>query len=218
VLLVFDLDGTLVDSIRDLAEAASDLSVQYGGERLNDDSVTRMVGEGIGVLVQRVLARAGVPDVPAGAVAQFQAFYDARMFDNTRAYPGMIDTLRVLADTHALALLTNKSEQASRRVLEHTGLAPFFAHRVFGDGEIARKPEADGLRWLMARNGASAERTLLIGDSDVDLGTARAGGVRLCLARYGFGFIRVDPKAIREDDLLIDQPSDLLAVLNGPTE
>jgi phosphoglycolate phosphatase-like HAD superfamily hydrolase len=68
----------------------------------------------------------------------------------------------------------------------------------------------------MERNGASAERTVLIGDSDVDLHTARAGGVRLCLARYGFGFVRVDPTTIRDADLVIDQPSDLLSVLNGP--
>jgi phosphoglycolate phosphatase len=67
----------------------------------------------------------------------------------------------------------------------------------------------------MERNGASPERTLLIGDSDVDLRTARAAGVRLCLARYGFGFVRVDPATIEDDDLVIDQPSDLLSVLNG---
>jgi phosphoglycolate phosphatase len=216
LLLVFDLDGTLVDSIHDLAEAASDLSVRYGGSRLDDETVTRMVGEGIAVLVERVLAKAGVPEVPPEALPQFSEFYDARMFDTTRAYPGMIDTLRVLADTHALALLTNKSEHASRQVLDHAGIGTFFAHQVFGDGAIARKPAPDGLRWIMARNGASAERTLLIGDSDVDLRTARASGVRLCLARYGFGFVRVDLKTIQNDDLLIDQPSDLLSVLNGP--
>jgi phosphoglycolate phosphatase len=216
VLIAFDLDGTLVDSIHDLAEAASDLSVLYGGPRLDDHEVTLMVGEGIGVLVDRVLAKMGLLKAPPEALDQFLAYYDARMFDTTRAYPGMVDTLKVLADTHALALLTNKSEQASRRVLAHTGLDRFFAHMVFGDSATGRKPEPDGLRWLMARNGAPADRTLLVGDSDVDLWTARASGVRLCIARYGFGFIRIDPAMIQDDDLVIDQPSDLLSVLNGP--
>jgi phosphoglycolate phosphatase len=216
VLIVFDLDGTLVDSIHDLAEAASDLSVKYGGERLEDGEVALMIGDGAPVLVERVLARAGRSADEPGALEAFLARYDARMFDTTRAYPGMADTLKVLADTHALALLTNKPEDASRSVLAHTGLAPFFAHMVFGDSETGRKPEPEGLRWLMARNGASAERTLLVGDSDVDLRTARASGVRLCIARYGFGFVRIDPKTIQGEDLVIDQPSDLLAVLSGP--
>jgi phosphoglycolate phosphatase len=216
VLLVFDLDGTLVDSIHDLAETASDISERFGGTRLSDEDVALMIGDGAPVLVERVLARAGKPANQPGALDEFLSIYDARMFDTTRPYPGMTDTLRVLADAHALALLTNKPEDASRRILAHTGLAPFFTHMGFGDSPTGRKPAPDGLQWLMDRNGASAERTLLIGDSDVDLRTARAGGVRLCLARYGFGFIRVDPKTIRDDDLLIDQPSDLLSALNGP--
>jgi phosphoglycolate phosphatase len=216
VLLVFDLDGTLVDSIHDLAETASDISERFGGTRLSDEDVALMIGDGAPVLVERVLARAGKPGTQPGALDEFLSIYDARMFDTTRPYPGMPDTLRMLADTHALALLTNKPEDASRRILAHTGLAPFFTHMVFGDSPTGRKPAPDGLHWLMDRNGASAERTLLIGDSDVDLRTARASGVRLCLARYGFGFVRVDPKTIQDDDLLIDQPADLLSVLNGP--
>lgn len=215
MLLVFDLDGTLVDSIHDLAEAASDLCEAYGGTRLADEDVARMIGDGAPVLVERLLARAGRPADEPGALERFLAIYDARMFDTTRPYPGMADTLRVLSDTHALALLTNKPESASRQILAHSGLQQFFAHMVFGDSPGGRKPDPAGLRRLMERNGASAERTLLIGDSDVDLRTARAAGVRLCLARYGFGVVRVNPATIQDDDLVIDQPSDLLLVLNG---
>ncbi|MCX6550029.1 MAG: HAD hydrolase-like protein [Acidobacteria bacterium] len=215
MLLVFDLDGTLVDSIHDLAEAASDVSEAYGGRRLDDEAVARMVGDGAAVLVERVMARAGHDPAPPGALARFLEFYDRRMFDNTRPYPGMLDTLHALADTHVLALLTNKPEESARRILAHTGIDGFFPHQVFGDGDLTRKPSPDGLRWIMARNGASPERTLLIGDSDVDLQTARATGVRLCVARYGFGFIRVDPATLRDDDLHIDQPSDLVTILSS---
>jgi phosphoglycolate phosphatase len=112
-----------------------------------------------------------------------------------------------------MALLTNKPEDSARKVLAHCGLDSFFSHMVFGDGEFARKPDAAGLRWLMKRHRAAAKRTVLVGDSEVDLATARAGGVRLCVARYGFGFIRIDPATLRADDWYLDQPRDLIAVL-----
>jgi phosphoglycolate phosphatase len=213
VLLVFDLDGTLVDSIHDLAEAASDLSEAWGGARFGDEAVCRMVGEGAAILVERVMARAGHGEPPPGALEQFLELYDQRMFDTTRAYPGVADTLRALADTHAMALLTNKPEDSARKVLAHCGLDGLFAHMVFGDGEFGRKPDPAGLRWLMKRHRASAKRTILVGDSEVDLATARAGGVRICLARYGFGFIRVDPATLGRDDWYLDQPQDLLGLL-----
>lgn len=216
MLLVFDLDGTLVDSIHDLAEAASDLSVRYGGARFDDETVCRMVGEGAAVLVERVMARAGFAEPPAGALQEFLALYDGRMFETTRAYPGMTDTLRALADTHAMAVLTNKPEDSARKVLAHCGLDGFFSHLVFGDGEFTRKPDPAGLRWLMKKHRAPAKRTILIGDSEVDLATARAGGVQVCLARYGFGFIRVDPVLLGDSDWFIDQPRDLLSVLQTP--
>jgi phosphoglycolate phosphatase len=213
VLLVFDLDGTLVDSIHDLAAAASDLSEAWGGARFDDEAVCRMVGEGAAVLVERVMARAGHAEPPPGALEQFLDLYNLRMYDTTRAYPGVADTLRALADTHAMALLTNKPEDSARKVLAHCGLDEFFAHMIFGDGEFGRKPDPAGLRWLMKRHRASAKRTILVGDSEVDLATARAGGVRICLARYGFGFIRVDPATLGPDDWYLDQPQDLLGLL-----
>ena len=213
MLIVFDLDGTLVDSIHDLAEAASDLSVKYGGARLEEGDVALMIGDGAQVLVERVLARAGRSADEPGALAEFLARYDARMFDTTRAYPGVLDTLRALADRHAMALLTNKPEDSARKVLAHTGLDGFFTHAVFGDGEFPRKPDPEGLRWLMKRHRASARRTILVGDSEVDLATARAGGVRVCLARYGFGFIRVHSASLQGDEWYLDQPQDLLAFL-----
>lgn len=213
MLLVFDLDGTLVDSIHDLAEAASDLSQRYGGGRLDDDAVTRMIGEGAGVLVERVMALAGHATPPPGALEQYLELYDQRMFDTTRPYPGMMETLRALADAHAMSVLTNKPEDSGRKILAHTGLDGFFSHMVFGDGPLGRKPDPAGLHWIMDRHGASPDRTILVGDSDVDLATAQIGGVRLCLARYGFGFARIDPSSLRGDEWCIDQPSDLIGLL-----
>jgi len=84
---------------------------------------------------------------------------------------------------------------------------------VFGDGPLGRKPDPAGLHWLLERHGASAERSILIGDSDVDIATAQAAGVRICLARYGFGFVRINPASLRGDEWFLDQPRDLIALL-----
>jgi len=135
------------------------------------------------------------------------------MFETTRAYPAWPTRCARSPDRHAMALLTNKPEDSARKVLAHCGLDGFFAHMVFGDGEFGRKPDPTGLRWLMRRHRASAKRTILIGDSEVDLAAARAAGVRICLARYGFGFIRVDPASIAGGEWCIDQPLDLLGLL-----
>jgi phosphoglycolate phosphatase len=215
VLLVFDLDGTLVDSIHDLAEAASDVSVRYGGARLDDETVTLMIGEGAPVLVERVTSLAGHATPPAGALEEFLEIYDRRMFDNTRPYPGVLDMLEALAGRHAMALLTNKPEDSARKVLAHSGLERFFSHMVFGDGPLGRKPDPAGLRWLLERHGASAQQTIMVGDSDVDAATAHAAGVRVCLARYGFGFVRIDPASLRGDEWFLDQPRDLIARLQS---
>ena len=213
MLLVFDFDGTLVDSIRDLAESASDLSEEYGGHRLDARSVTLMVGEGARTLVERILAQAGVTGTQPGALGRFLEIYDRRMLDHTAPYVGMIETLTMVSLTHQLALLTNKPEHATRRIMSYTGLDRFFDDCVFGDGQLARKPDPEGLHWLMGRHAVSAAQTWLVGDSDVDMATARAAGVQLCLARYGFGFVRVDTTALRDGDVTIDRPEDLLTAL-----
>jgi len=213
VLLVFDFDGTLVDSIRDLAESASDLSEEYGGRRLDVLTVTMMVGEGAHTLVERIMTEAGVAGRPPGALSRFLEIYDRRMLDHTTPYAGMIETLTAVGRSHGLAMLTNKPEQATRRIMSHTGLDRFFEDCVFGDGTLPRKPDPEGLRWLMGRQGASAPQTWLVGDSDVDVATARAAGVQLCVARYGFGFSRIDTATLRPDDVIIDRPQELLAAL-----
>jgi phosphoglycolate phosphatase len=213
VLLVFDFDGTLADSIHDLAESASDLSQEYGGRRLDDRMVTLMVGEGARTLVERILAKTGVEGPQPDALSRFLEIYDRRMLDHTTPYPGTIETLTTLGRLHHLAMLTNKPERATRRIMSHTGLDVFFHDCVFGDGPLPRKPDPRGIRWLMERHGVSAAETWLVGDSDVDLLTARTAGVQLCVARYGFGFDRIDPTTLRGDDVIIDRPDELLTAL-----
>jgi len=213
MLLVFDFDGTLVDSIRDLAEAASELSAQYGGGPLDSRAVTLMVGEGAHVLVERILEQAGVEGAHPDALGRFLAIYDRRMLDHTVPYVGMIETLAMVSRDHQLAMLTNKPEQATRRIMSFTELDRFFDDCVFGDGPLPRKPDPAGLQWLMRRHAASAAQTWLVGDSEIDLATARAAGVQICLARYGFGFDRVDTATLHDGDIIIEKPEDLLTAV-----
>jgi phosphoglycolate phosphatase len=169
MLLVFDFDGTLMDTLRDLAESASELAQAYGGSRLDDTAVAWMIGDGAPVLVQRVLASAGVDAPPPEALARF--------LDHTALYPGVLDMLRALAPLHDLALLTNKPEASTRTLMTHAGIAGFFSDCVYGDSELTRKPDPVGLRWLMAQRHAEALGTMMIGDSLTDLEVARAAGV-----------------------------------------
>ena len=135
MLLVFDLDGTLVDSIHDLAEAASDLSEAYGGTRFDDETVCRMVGDGAAVLVERVLARAGhaASRLPAPSSSS-STLYDQRMFDTTRAYPGVADTLRALADTPR-----DGAADQQARGLGAQGAGPLRPRRVLRPHDLRRR-------------------------------------------------------------------------------
>ncbi|MDO8836484.1 MAG: HAD-IA family hydrolase [Vicinamibacterales bacterium] len=213
MLVVFDFDGTLMDTLRDLAEAAGDLAEAYGGARLSEAQTAAMIGDGAPLFVQRILATTGIDVPPPEAVTRYLDFYERRVFDHTAPYSGVAEMLGALAPRHRLALLTNKPEASTRALMRHTGLDTWFEDCVFGDGDLARKPDPAGLQWLMARAGADPALTLMVGDSVMDLDAARAAGTQLCLARYGFGFMRVPAGRIRPEDILIDRPVELVARL-----
>ncbi len=207
-LIVFDLDGTLVNSRRDLADATNDLIVDLGGTPLSEDAVGGLVGDGAAVLVRRALGAAGLNPETPGALDRFLRHYDARLLATTRAYPGMVETLATLVRSSRLAVLTNKPMGATARVLDGLGLTGYFNDVVAGDSPLGRKPGPAGLQELMKRAGARAEATLMVGDSSMDLLTARNAGTRICLARYGFGY-RLTADDLRGDELVIDAPTDL---------
>jgi len=186
-LFVFDLDGTLVDSLRDLADSANELIVSCGGAALEADAVARMVGEGAATLVSRAFVAARV-EQPPDALSRFLAIYDMRLLNHTRPYEGTADTLKMLSSGASLAVLTNKPLAATRRILEGLELSPFFnADAVIGgDGPLPRKPDPSGLRSLCERVGVAPADTVLVGDSLIDWQTARNAGTAICLARYGF--------------------------------
>jgi phosphoglycolate phosphatase len=213
-LVVFDLDGTLVDSRRDLAESANALLAQCGCRPLSEDAIGRMVGDGAATLVTRAFIAAGCQQ-PPDALARFLAIYNARLLMCTRPYPGIGEVLNALEARLMLALLTNKPLEPTRRILAGLDLARFFpAARVLGgDGVLPRKPDPSGLRHLAAAASVSGAETMLVGDSLIDWRTARAAEVRICLARYGFGFAGFPVDQLGPDDRFVDSPTELLEFL-----
>ncbi len=208
--IVFDLDGTLVDSRRDIADAANALLVECGGEALAEDVIGGMVGDGAAALVARAFDRAGLGR-PSDALDRFLRIYDTRLLAHTRPYPGVPEALAALASRAPLAVLTNKPLEATRQILDGLGLSRYFepAAVLGGDGPWPRKPNPSGLRHLIARAGAEPPGSVLVGDSLVDWKTAKAAGARICLVRYGFGFAGVPPGTVGPDDLIVDRASDL---------
>ena len=205
-LIVFDLDGTLVDSKRDLANATNALLVECGAAPLPDDRIGRMVGDGAATLVARAFEASGIPR-PADALERFLAIYGAHLLDHTRPYPDVPDVLAALAERADLAVLTNKPLESTRRILEGLTLSRYFAPDavVGGDGPFPRKPDPAGLRHLMARSGVDAGATLMVGDSAIDLNTARAASTTVYLVRYGFGFDALRASALRSNERVIER-------------
>ena len=213
MLVVFDLDGTLVDSRRDLADSTNEMLAGYGAAPLETDEVTGMVGEGAKVLVARAIAAAGVAAPVDEALNRFRAAYDRRLLVYTRPYPGIPEVLAYARQHASLAVLTNKPEAPSRRLLLGLGLAPAFTEVVGGDSGYPRKPDPAGLRHLMACTRHIPADTLLVGDSAIDVRTGNAAEVAVCGVRYGFG-TTVDPDALAGARWIAANPGEIIAVLD----
>jgi phosphoglycolate phosphatase len=212
-LYVFDLDGTLIDSLRDIAESANALLETCGARPLPEETIGRMVGDGAATLIARAFAAAGI-ERPADALDRFLSIYDTRILKHTRAYPKVPEVLKTLSARASLAVLTNKPLRATRLILDGLDLARHFDDDaiVAGDGAFGRKPDPAGLRHLVSRAGVSSSATLLVGDSIVDWRAARNAFTCVCLARYGFGFEGFSVDDLEPADHVIDAPVDLLSL------
>ena len=188
-VIVFDLDGTLIDSARDLADSASELVQELGGPPLDVATVTRMVGDGAAMLVQRALRHAALDPATPGALDRFLEIYDTRLLNHTAPYEGIREVLALLVRNGPLAVLTNKPTRPSERLLEALQLRGFFSDVVGGDGPYPRKPDPAALLQLLSRDGGSG---VLVGDSPADANTAAAASCPFILAAYGFGVAKFD--------------------------
>ena len=184
--VLFDLDGTLLDSRADLANAVNHVREGFGLPALDPTTVHRYVGDGARALVERALGSAR-RDLWADGIERFLAYYDAHLLDRSRLYPGIAELLVALAAAGvSLSVLTNKPEGFSRRILTGLGVVDAFVGIAGGDTLPVRKPDPGGVTYLLQRAGIPGARALVVGDSHVDLATARAAQVPFCGVSWGF--------------------------------
>ena len=189
--IVFDLDGTLIDSTADIRHALNSMLSAYNRSALDHVAVSRMVGDGIPKLVERGLAATG--GVPSAAVLREAinvclAAYEARPAVETRPFPGVAEALQVFREAGlGLAVCSNKTEKLSRLILESLGLAGFFEAIVGGDSLDRRKPDPAPVRACLAALGVTADEALFVGDGPNDVLAARAAGLPVVLVESECG-------------------------------
>jgi phosphoglycolate phosphatase len=210
-LVIFDLDGTLVDSKLDLAHAVNATRAHMGLSPLEHELIYSYVGNGAPVLMRRAME----PDTPDAEVERalefFLAYYREHMLDYTVLYPGVRETLQKLDNgKRRLAVLTNKPVRISVGILDGLGVGSHF-FRVYGGNSFEqKKPHPIGVETLLLESGARKERTLMVGDSAVDIRTARNAGISSCGVTYGF-----QPETLQTDppDFLIERMDQIFTAL-----
>jgi phosphoglycolate phosphatase len=214
-LIIFDLDGTLIDSVGDLQPALNAMLAQRGRASVSLEETRRMVGEGASRLVELALAARPGPDVALqDAVAEFLEIYESATAVHTTLYPGVLETLDALqARGIPLALCTNKPEKPTRAVCEAFGIDRVFRRIVGGDTHPFRKPDPRMLSFLLADLGIAAAEALLVGDSEVDGATALAAEVPFVLVTYGY---RKGPAEAIPATVRVSRMEDLLDLIAAP--
>ncbi len=210
--MVFDLDGTLIDSIGDIAASANQSLVQTCGEaaRLPQDVVRGFVGKGARSLIERcVFASGQSPESTSLIFDRFLAIYGSRLTETTRLYPGMKEALDQIARSARVAVLTNKPGAMSRAIVQDLGLSGRFMAVIGGDDLPSRKPDPEGLLKIAAQAGVPPEQTALVGDSAVDVLTARNAGAIAIGVLWGYdrgGVLGERP------DVAMEKPSELASL------
>jgi phosphoglycolate phosphatase len=213
--LIFDLDGTLIDSKLDLAHSVNAMLEHMKRAPLAHEKIYSYVGNGAPVLVRRALGEGetgGVSEEEANAgLAHFLSYYRAHMLDNTVPYPGVREGLRLL-EKHPMAVLTNKPVNFSRAILDGLGLLRYFRFVYGGNSFDKKKPHPMGTETLLRDLKVEPREAMIVGDSDVDVRTARNAGTWACGVSYGLG---AEGMLAHPPDLMVDSLVELPRYLNG---
>lgn len=189
--IIFDLDGTLVDSAADLRVALNHTLVEEGRAPLDLSAVTKMIGDGVAKLVERGFAATGPQPGPGqltALVSRFMHFYDQDLVGLTQPYPGVSTTLESLsADNYVLGVCTNKPYAQSVEILKGLDMAGYFRVVTGGDSTGSRKPDPEPVHITLAKMGAKQNTALFVGDSIVDVEAATRAGLPSILVSYGYG-------------------------------
>ncbi len=211
--VVFDLDGTLIDSAPDLAGALNELLTENGRPQITLADVRMMVGDGAVALIERGFAQSGGLDgVPmANLRNRFLDLYERRMTTETVLYPGAVETLHALSGHGCrIALCTNKPVAMAASILDHLGILDRFAAVLGGDSLPVRKPDPQHLRTTIERASGSTNRAAMIGDSQTDVLTARRANVPVLAVSYGY---TSEPAHDLGADEVVDRLDEIPAIL-----
>ena len=208
---MFDLDGTLIDSRLDLVLSVNATLRHMNRPELPHETIYKLVGSGAAILVQRALGQNASEEESQRGLQFFLSYYREHMLDNTVTYPGVREGLEMLKD-RPLAVLTNKPVKFSQAILDGLGLAQYFRLVYGGNSFATKKPEPEGARTVLHEFQVSPNEAMLVGDSEVDVRTARNARVWCCGVSYGLG-----PEGFRAHppDLLLDSLTELRAHLDG---
>jgi phosphoglycolate phosphatase len=209
--LIFDLDGTLIDSKLDLALAVNAALAEMGRGPLPHEVIFSYVGKGAPNLIASALGNGATEEDCLRGLEFFIKYYSAHKLDNTVLYPGVRETLDALAGM-PMAVLTNKPVGASRGILQGLGLANHFRFVYGGNSFERKKPDPVGVETILREFGASPTQSMVVGDSEIDVQTARNAGTWACGVTYGFGSDRL---AECPPDILVDNLTELLPHLSG---
>ncbi len=214
--LLFDLDGTLVDSLLDLRSGLNQMLSEMGRRELSPEEVRLMIGDGSRALVGRALSATGSPtDAEDASYQRFMQIYQAGLSHLTRLYPGVEETLRTLRDEGArLAICTNKPQAATVALLQQLGIAGYFDAILCGDVVPFRKPDPRHLLLALEQLRAAPKESAMIGDNENDYAAARGAGLPVILMRYGY--LRVPPETLTPQ-MWLDRFSDLPQALGSLT-
>jgi phosphoglycolate phosphatase len=227
-LLVFDLDGTLIDSAQDLCNSVNATLSRFGRKPLADEMIAGFIGNGAMMLVGRSFAAAdgaaADEELLSEACKYFLDYYREHKLDYTYAYEGVLEALAALKQLHdlaggagrdtalAMAVLTNKPVRPAREICAALGLAPYFLNIYGGNSFATKKPDPEGLRALMSEAGARPEETVVIGDSRVDVETARNAGAWCIGCTFG---LAPESLSANPPDVMVDSPADWTAALSS---
>lgn len=211
-LLVFDLDGTLIDSRLDLVHSVNATLRHMGRPELDGDVIASYVGDGAPVLVRRVLGDADINNeaLLREALEYFLGYYRLHKLDHTTVYEGIPEVLAGLASSNGvqrvMAVLSNKPVNPSRQIVQALGLGDFFVSVYGGNSFTTKKPDPLGVRTILQETGVAADEALIIGDSSVDVLTGRNAGLWTCGVTYGFA-----PHTLEEvaPDVVVETPREL---------
>ncbi len=215
-LVLFDLDGTLIDSERDLAASVNAMLIKYGRKELPMEVIGSYIGDGAPMLIRRALGDPADREFLQEALNYFLLHYREHKLDSTRPYAGIQAALEQIGGSDGfsrkLAVLTNKPVRVSRDILAGLGLAGSFFQVYGGNSFETKKPDPLGANIMMKEAGVAPEETVMVGDSQVDILTARNAGLWSVGVTYGFA-----PRSLAEvvPDVLVDSPAELAAALTN---